>query len=128
MKREWIGFYDKNGRKIHEGDKVIAHRSYVKWDGYKRKNVPDQIDVVYKVVWSKWTPKFEFEEIGPIKEHKEFDEQYHFRAYPYFEAKPKSLFWREDDGTRANHWHWDLIKHIKGEKKYRCLWEVELIK
>lgn len=125
MKKAWIGFYDKNGKKIYEGDLVLAHRSYVKSDGYKRKQVPDKISVVYEVKWSNCEPKYDFVEIGPIDEHKPFDEEYNFRGCPFFESKPKSLFWTDKGGTMANSWHYDLIKHVQGEKKYKCLYEVE---
>lgn len=124
---KWIGFYDKNGTKIFEGDTVLSYREYVKSDGYKRKNVPDKISVLYKVKWSKTEPKYDFLEIAPIPEHEEFDKEYFFRIVPYFESKPKNMFWKQEDGTMANQWHYDKIKHIKGEKKYKVLWEVEVV-
>jgi hypothetical protein len=38
------------------------------------------------------------------------------------------MFWIEENGKMANDWHYDKIKHIEGEKKYRVMWEVTLVK
>lgn len=126
--KKWIGFYDRNGKKIYEGDLVLAHRARKQHTTSKDLSgkFPKRIPVLFKVEWSKTRPEYTFSEVGPLEQYKKFDERYHYRYYPYFECKPKWLFHKKEDGSMANEWHYDLIKHVKGEKKYKCLWEVEL--
>lgn len=129
--RKFIGFYDKNGKKLYEGDLVTAPRYFMASrhsSGRKPKNIPDKITHIYKIKWSNISPQYIFLDKGPINEHKELSKNYPYDFLSHFESKPKSMFWKQKDGTIANSWHWDDIKHIKGEKKYKCLYDIELIK
>ena len=127
-KKEWIGFYDKNGDKIYDGDLVYAYRKYSKSQGHKPKKAPEAIKIIFKVEWSERSPEYRFTEVEIVEEDRQWDEQYHYNMLPRFEAFPRSTFWKEKDGTRANPWLFDHIKHIHGPKKYKALYEAELVK
>lgn len=126
-KRKWIGFYDNRGKKIYEGDLVKAYRYHTDAHGYRRKEAPEKIEVVYKVQWSNRAPEYEFVEQYVKEEHVEFDKNYWYNSLPWFEALSKSIFWKDTDGRTANLHLFELIKHIKGEKKYKALYEVEIL-
>lgn len=127
MEKEFIGFYDKNGKPLHDGDIVLAHRGYVKHDGYKRKAAPDKIRVYYQIWWRDDKPEYHFLEIGVHPDDVQWEEQYHYRSLPYFESKPERMFWKQEDGTIANQWHYDLVAHLPAAVRYLSMWEVEVV-
>lgn len=125
--RDFTGFYDVDGRAIMDGDIVLAHRSYVKSDGYKRKSCPDQIRVYFKVRWSNRAPQYEFREVGVHPDDAAANDQYFYRGYPHFESYPESMFWTQDDGKIANEWHYKKIAHLPYDKRYLALYETKVV-
>ncbi len=124
----FLGFYDKNGEPIFLGDKVIASKFHATTI-YSSKGRSIEVKHVWEVCQGTDSPGFWFKDLGPVEPLKKpIPDSYRHTLLPYFEAKPKHMFWIQKDGKIANQSHYDKIAHLPEAVRYKSMWEVELVK
>lgn len=78
---QYTGRKDVQGNKIYDGSYVVGHMSWVKSDGYLKKDFPEKIKVMAKVVYE--NGKFDTEMIRVFPEHEKAYREKNYRGIGY---------------------------------------------
>lgn len=116
----FIGFYDKDGEPLHEGDRLIGVVTHTDnaWSANKKEI---KVTHTYKIVASKYEPRYVLEDEGPVEEVR-VPASFRGINRPSFEAYPKNMFSiSEIDGRMLNDWHYERIAHLPEEKRYLAM-------